>query len=204
MKTKRIFSILAAVVFLGLLLIGALSSFITNYWWFDSLGFSSVFRTTYTAEYSLWIAGFLVSLLILNLNISISLKSQSTLSIDPRIEQFIQQFGRFIRIIAFGGAAFFAFIMAGVLSANWMEMLTFLNSQAFNVADPVFGNDVGFYMFTLPFISILRGWLLGLCRRCPLQRLSRPFGAVMLRGGRACGRGQKCRARTSGAAASSV
>ncbi len=38
----------------------------------------------------------------------------------------------------------------------------------------------------------------------PLQWLSRPFGAVIPRGGRACGRGRSCRVRTSVAAAFSV
>jgi len=44
--------------------------------------------------------------------------------------------------------------------ANWEVVLRFFNGQSFGVADPVFFKDVGFYVFSLPFLSLIRGWLL--------------------------------------------
>ena len=35
----------------------------------------------------------------------------------------------------------------------------FRNSKAFGIADAQFGNDVGFYVFRLPFITFVLDWL---------------------------------------------
>ena len=35
----------------------------------------------------------------------------------------------------------------------------FRNSKSFGISDPRFGNDVGFYMFKLPFITFVLDWL---------------------------------------------
>src|SRR5206468_10917975 len=40
-------------------------------------------------------------------------------------------------------------------------ILTFLNQKPFNVQDPIWHEDVAFYVFTLPFYRFVWGWLLG-------------------------------------------
>ncbi|MBL0176203.1 MAG: UPF0182 family protein [Ignavibacteria bacterium] len=160
MKPRRIllFTVLAVVAILGLL--GFSATFLTNMWWFASLDLGSVFWTTYKAEYGLWLGAFFVFLLILLPNLRISLRSQGTLAVDPRFEALVQLLGKFLTLAVYGGAAVLAFLMAGAMSMNWMELLSFLHSQPFNAQDPLFGNDVGFYIFTLPFLNSLRTWLL--------------------------------------------
>src|SRR5690606_36357951 len=39
-------------------------------------------------------------------------------------------------------------------AGNWLPMLRALNAVPFGVADPVFGRDVGFYVFTLPALDL--------------------------------------------------
>jgi hypothetical protein len=41
-------------------------------------------------------------------------------------------------------------------------VLRFLNRTSFGHTDPIFGKDVGFYVFELPFYSFLQDWLLGI------------------------------------------
>jgi uncharacterized membrane protein (UPF0182 family) len=53
---------------------------------------------------------------------------------------------------------FFGFIAA----EEWPTILLFLNGVPFNEADPIFKNDIGFYVFGLPFWKFLRGWGMGL------------------------------------------
>ena len=43
--------------------------------------------------------------------------------------------------------------------AAWEEFLKLLNGSSFNLADPVFGRDVGFYIFSLPFLRILQSFV---------------------------------------------
>jgi uncharacterized membrane protein (UPF0182 family) len=50
--------------------------------------------------------------------------------------------------------------------ASWETFLLFLNPTPYNVADPQFGFDIGFYIFRLPALTALYHWLifaLGLC-----------------------------------------
>jgi len=40
-------------------------------------------------------------------------------------------------------------------SVGWMDYLSYRNASSFNVADPIFGKDLSFYFFSLPFFQIL-------------------------------------------------
>ncbi|MBN1447693.1 MAG: UPF0182 family protein [Bacteroidetes bacterium] len=161
MKARRTIGITVGVIIGIIILLGLFSSFITDMWWFDHLGYISVFWKTYSAQYSLWLVGFVVFLLVMNLNLSVALRSESNLTVDPRLQQFVEGFGKAIKWLAYGGALFLAFIMAGMLSGSWMEMLAFFNSEAFGTTDPIFGNDIAFYLFELPFINTLLSWFIG-------------------------------------------
>ncbi len=51
-------------------------------------------------------------------------------------------------------------LMAGLAaSAQWESWLLFRNQRSFGVNDPQFNTDVGFYVFRLPFLQFLVGWL---------------------------------------------
>jgi uncharacterized protein len=156
-KRMITFTILGVVGFFILLAI--LASFITDFWWFSSLGYSSVFWTSYKTEYMLWFIGFAVSLSWLVTNISIGMRSTATLTMDPRFEKILEALGKFLKIAVYVGAVILALILAGSLSAEWMDWLTFRNATSVGTTDPVFGNDVGFYLFRLPFLLGIKNWL---------------------------------------------
>ena len=44
-------------------------------------------------------------------------------------------------------------------SAQWENLLLFLNPTPFGVTDPLFRKDIGFYVFQLPFLLHVYGWL---------------------------------------------
>src|SRR5581483_8183686 len=60
-------------------------------------------------------------------------------------------------ILAAGG--FFAVVLGITAANNWLVLLRFLNAKPFGVVDPLFGQDVGFYVFTLPFVRVVHGWM---------------------------------------------
>ncbi len=45
-------------------------------------------------------------------------------------------------------------------SAQWENYLRFLYGTPFGTADPLFNRDIGFYVFQLPFLKHLYGWLM--------------------------------------------
>ncbi len=50
--------------------------------------------------------------------------------------------------------AVFAFFMGSGLSGAWEQVLLYLNQTAFNIFEPIFNHDAGFYIFTLPVWQI--------------------------------------------------
>jgi uncharacterized protein len=49
-----------------------------------------------------------------------------------------------------------------VLSEHWTTILAAFSPTAFNQADPLFGQDISFYIFKLPVLEFLEFWLVGL------------------------------------------
>src|SRR5207244_6693070 len=47
-------------------------------------------------------------------------------------------------------------------AVEWPTILLFVNSVPFGQTDPIFNNDIGFYVFGLPFYQLIRGWSLAL------------------------------------------
>jgi uncharacterized membrane protein (UPF0182 family) len=63
-----------------------------------------------------------------------------------------------LRAIAFVFAPLLGFIAA----QHWATVLQYLHPTAFNATEPLFNRDIGFYIFTLPFIELLVLWGIGL------------------------------------------
>ena len=59
-------------------------------------------------------------------------------------------------------AAALALIAALAGAGHWDDYLLFRNAVPFGQSDPLFGQDLGFYIFELPFLTYLQDWLLGL------------------------------------------
>ena len=45
-------------------------------------------------------------------------------------------------------------------ASNWEIVQRWLHAVPFGRTDPVFGHDLGFYVFNLPFYGLLRDWCL--------------------------------------------
>ena len=52
-------------------------------------------------------------------------------------------------------------LMARIGSGQWLLWLRFLHDQPFGAVDPIFARDIGYYVFELPFLRFLSGYLLG-------------------------------------------
>ncbi|MBI3973212.1 MAG: UPF0182 family protein [Chloroflexi bacterium] len=67
----------------------------------------------------------------------------------------IERLGRQVAWLA--GLALAVF-MGLIAAAQWEAVLRALHAVPFGVADPLFGNDVAFYVFTLPVLGFLQSW----------------------------------------------
>ena len=83
-------------------------------------------------------------------------------------------------------AAVVAAIFAFGFSTQWDTYLRFRYGGSCGFADPVFGVDVGFYLFSLPFYQLLRSSLVFLTVLAIVGVVSpyAYFGLMRLKGGR--------------------
>src|SRR5437016_14303288 len=61
-----------------------------------------------------------------------------------------------------GAAGVLALIAALGGATHWEDYLLFRQAVPFGQTDPLFGKDLGFYVFTFPFLNYLQEWLVGL------------------------------------------
>jgi len=56
----------------------------------------------------------------------------------------------------------FSTLFAWLLSQQWAVVVQYQHPTSFNISEPLFGRDVGFYIFSLPLWELVELWLFGL------------------------------------------
>ena len=64
------------------------------------------------------------------------------------------------RLLVAGAAVLLGLLTASIELSNWEVVLRFLHQVPYGESDPVFGKDIGFYLFSLPAYVALKNWLL--------------------------------------------
>ena len=143
------------IILIGLILLVAvlykMTDFITDYLWFRELGYTSVFFTEIGTKLKLGIPLFLVLTALGFLFLSI-LKNNFLKKAEMEIVGEESQ--KTIRTIIIILSGVFGIVLSiTTISALWFQILQFMNATSFNLTDPVFGQDLGFYMFKLEFLT---------------------------------------------------
>ena len=136
----------------------------TDYLWFDSVGYAQVWWSRLWTRVGLLVVGVGLSFFFLFSNLALvdrmSLRYLSPPASDQeeflaRLREWVDPRLRTLRLV---GSAVLA-VMVGGSAATWIDRLfLFFNPQTFGRADPLFNNDIGFYVFQLPFINDLLVW----------------------------------------------
>jgi len=162
---RRWFRFLPAVLFVALLL-GASQSIplYTEWLWFDAVGFSSVFLTMLLTQSLLALIFGGTCFIILYANLSLIHRSPASdvlveledhLGLPSRfiLEPYIKRFRLPVTAILS--------LLAGLqATGQWGVVLRFLYPTSFQVQDPLFQKDLGFYIFRLPFLNFIYQWLM--------------------------------------------
>jgi hypothetical protein len=156
---------LAVGVVVLILLITSLSGlarFWTDYLWFQSVGFTSVFRGVLLTKVVLavvFIAIFFL-LLLANLVVADRLAPEDPPPgvADELVVRYREVVGPHARVVRIVTAIVFA-ILAGIgANREWNNWDLLRYHVSFNATDPEYHKDIGFYVFELPFIKFLLGW----------------------------------------------
>jgi uncharacterized membrane protein (UPF0182 family) len=150
-----VFFLVAFVVLLIPALLRPLVTFLTDVLWFRSLGLESVYLRQYTAAFWAFVFFALVFFAFAALNAIIAARirlPRAVVDVGERPRSIPGS--RILAAVLLVPAAIFG-LAAG---DRWQDILRFLNATPFGRADPLFGQDISFYFFTLPMLSFLRGW----------------------------------------------
>lgn len=145
-----------------LVLLPALAEFYTDYLWYDTEGYGSVFWTRLLARIPLFGAGFLLFAAFLWLNLSAARRTLR--SLYPEQEGFLGAKAAGFAVAA--AALFLGFSNGASMTSEWTMVLRYFHGTPFGEADPIFGHDIGFYVFGLPFWRFLHAKAMNIIFLC--------------------------------------
>jgi hypothetical protein len=154
--------LLVLAVVLALAVVAQVVPFYTDLLWFEEVGYTGVFWTTLSLQGALFTLVAVVVLVFLWANLTFAARTaapdvlwelEDQLGLPGRvvIEPLIRRFLPLVLTVIAAGSGLRA-------SVHWDTALTYLNAQPFAATDPVFGHELGFFVFTLPLWRLVHGW----------------------------------------------
>ncbi len=162
-SNRRIWLVgLAGLIFFLLISLRGIAGFYTDYLWFEEVGYTDVWRGLLVAKALpavVFTAAFFV-LILVNLIIADRLapRFRPPGPEEELVERYRQVVGPYAGRVRVMVAAFLAFIAGGGLTSRWEEWVLFRNRVDFGIADSQFDTDIGFYVFTMPFLKFVFEW----------------------------------------------
>ena len=160
MKIKRSTILLGILAILVIILVGIIISIYPNWLWFGNLNFAPVFWTMVLGKYG--VAAVIWFLIIVTLSVNLYAAQRLHGEGEQKITEIagMPVSGRSLNILILAAIMIVSFIIASKGSVQWNMVLSYLNQHPFGSTDPVFGKDIGFYVFSLPFYLFVREQLL--------------------------------------------
>ncbi|HEY1579993.1 MAG TPA: UPF0182 family protein [Terracidiphilus sp.] len=166
--------IVVAVVFLIVAFSArTLISYYVDSLWFASLGYSSVFWRTLSYQWTAFALSFVATFVVLfgwftglRWGCREELSSAGTIRLGN--QSYELPVDPVLRVGGVVGSLFVALLAAASFMSEWSRFALYLLAPAGSAEphDPVFGKSLGFYLFSLPALQFLAGWLLMLAILC--------------------------------------
>ncbi|CAN5886921.1 UPF0182 family protein [soil metagenome] len=140
-----------------------LATFYTDVLWFRSIGFVRVFWTLLTTQFGLGIVAGLFLTGLLAGNLMLARRLAPRYRIPSPAEENIERYRTLVEPIARPLLLIVAAVV-GVLSGlniapQWQRYVLWANATEFGQVDPQFGRDLGYFVFVLPFHTLVNSWL---------------------------------------------
>ena len=167
-RTQLWISLGIMIVLLLCITSSTFATFYTDFLWFGSLDYTQIFTTRLLTSIGLTVAAAIIAVVFLLLNWSFLphwIAPKEHFTAKPSTFTGRARYAnntppatystRPVRLL-FTGAAVLAGIVIGLtFGALWRIYLLANNGVPFDVADPIFRRDIGFYIFTLPWLEAL-------------------------------------------------
>jgi uncharacterized membrane protein (UPF0182 family) len=162
-RRTRIIVVAAVVaVIVAILSLSGLARFWTDYLWFQSVGFTSVFRGVLLTKVVLALVFMAIFFLMMWGNLVIADRVAPDQAAPGTADELVVRYREVVsphaRWVRIATAAIFA-LLAGIgANRQWNNWDLLRYHVSFGTADPEYHIDIGFYVFDLPFIKFLLGW----------------------------------------------
>jgi uncharacterized membrane protein (UPF0182 family) len=156
--------VLFIILFVAVVLVFRMAGLVTDWFWFQEVGYEKIFTVTLLAQLQVAALFGLAFFLIFygNLFLAGRLSERSRLVHREGAVPF-PPWGidavslKWLTLIA---SVIFSLFAALQAAPQWEHLLRFLKATPFGVSDPLFGRDIGFYVFQLPLLRYVYGWLM--------------------------------------------
>ncbi len=153
------FTALIAMVFVAFLFLGSGARFYTDWLWLVSLDYQQTFLKILLTGAGLKITGTVIFFLFLLINLFLTRRYVlKTIRLGPVDAQTIEQNPwqqlinpRTLSIIFILTSILAALVFSSAMNDKWLLLQQYLNPVSFGKTDPLFGRDIGFFVFSLPF-----------------------------------------------------
>lgn len=165
MKPKAIQPARLALIILAVLAVIFLAStsFYTQVLWYRQLGIDAVLFKQISTQSLLAISAGLFAAIVLAVNLW-AVEKTKPLYVRPKVmndplAQIREQLPALKRVVQWGVPIGVGFLSAVAAIPRWEQALLFFNSTDTGRKDPQFGLDAAFYMFQLPFLMSVVGFI---------------------------------------------
>ncbi len=162
---RRWLLVLLGVVVLVAVIGPRIAAFYTDILWFRSIGFAERFFELLYTRFGLGIVSGLTMAVLVAVNLSVVKRVEPQFRFPSEAEEVVERYRRaiepFFRAGVIAVAAGVGLIAGTAVVGEWRTYLLWANGGQFGIDDPHFGRDLGFFVFDLPFWTLLNGWLFG-------------------------------------------
>ena len=158
-------ALIFAAVALLFFVLPSTTTFAVDWLWFGELGYRPVYLTSITSKSLVGSIAFVIAFawLAAHLRHALNAASAAPASFTTR-EGFtiVLPTRDQLRPLALLAAALAAGLVAVFAASEWMTVLSWWYQTPFPASDPILGHNVAFYVFTLPFLDLMRGLAMAL------------------------------------------
>ncbi len=160
--SRHVLPVLASVVAL-IVLVAVAAGVWTDFLWFRSVRYTSVFGTTYGVKWALFAVTAVFMMAVIGVNIRIAYRLRPTDRPASADQQALEAYRTVIdphrKLLVWVVLGLIGLISGLAAAGDWRIWLLFANRTSFGVTDPQFHLDLSFFVFDYPFIRMVLSFL---------------------------------------------
>ncbi len=163
------FRFVIPAVIVALICVGMVTSYLVQWLWMGQLHYTGIFWTLFSVQWSMFAVSFAAVFLFIWINLREALKLSGALhplratprrsglsAVEADADAGIDVPPHLLLSTAVIASLAVAWLAADGFFSQWDTYLRFRYGGAFGATDPLYGVDIGFYVFHLPFYQLLQ------------------------------------------------